>query len=257
MRFLRPKTADHRVDRRSKGRHGLAGRIRQKRNDRLAAGEIKLENPGRCQVLHAVEAPVPFVLVQEPAVPHWLVPVHAVVMRRHRGHSRVGGPCDARFAGVGLKAERAVLVVERVVVPSGKKWADAQPRRTITLENLPGYNRHRRSVAQKHLVLDACPVAQAQHPPRPELDVEGLALDSIRGARHARCVPLRADRELTIRRDDPRINTVDEHEPPGRRVCRSQKERVVAASSQAGGRAGGKSTQAVRLQPLAALIQSE
>src|SRR4051812_1020958 len=102
------------------------------------------------------------------AIPLWRMPVLAVGERRHARQTVVGRKFDRGAATLGAEAERAVLVVQRVVIAARQKGTHAQGNRTAGAGERPRDN-DRTLVLDEDLLNDPGAIGEVVFPRCPRL----------------------------------------------------------------------------------------
>src|SRR5262245_50829819 len=91
----------------------------------FGGGQIPGENPGCRQILVAIQSPATFFLVPKIVIPDGLMRILRVGESRYRRQAGVRRPTNLVGADLRLESKRWIGLMERVVVPAGKKRADA------------------------------------------------------------------------------------------------------------------------------------
>ncbi len=215
----------------------------------IARREIEGEGAGRGEVLDIVEAALPFLLVEEVAVPEGLVPVAAIVQHGDRRQARIRTPQHPRLTHLRLEPEARVLVMQAVIVPARQQRPDHEAHVTAAAHEPPAQDDLAALVAGDDLLRDLGAVLGPERPGRPRLGVEAGDPRMAVGMHHVRRVALGAQREAAPGRLDPGLDAVDQHDPAGRRGGGRQEQRVVAPCAHPGDGAGGEAALPVGLEP--------
>src|ERR1700692_3199431 len=104
-------------------------------------------------------------------------------------------------------------------------------------------------------MLDLAAVGESIDPARPRIDVELANADGTVLAYEVRRITLRCQRDIMPAGFDPRLKSVDQHHPSGRRSCRDEKDRLIAAGANSGDGAGCESAEPIGLQPLSRIVR--
>ena len=160
---------------------------------------------------------------------------------------------DARVARLGVEVERRILVVQLVVVAAGEQGPHEELRRRLLAGDVPAHDGARRSTRDEDLLRDVRAIRQPPAPRRPRVGVKLIEPPEAIRVQHVGKIALRRQVDAALGRVDPRVESVDEHHPPGRRRGRDDEQPVIAARAHAAHRAGREPAQAVGLEPLSGI----
>ena len=143
-------------------------------------------------------------------------------------------------------------MVHRVVVAPRHKRPHAEiDRRGRRRHQRPRHRDAAGAVDREQLLREHDAVAECEAPCRPRIRRERLDARGAVRMQRVRRVALRRQRGRSASRVHPGVEAVHEDDATGRRRRRREQQRVVTPRSHAGDGAGGKSTEAVGLEPLA------
>ena len=178
--------------------------------------------------------------------------------RGHRGHAGIRLPDQSFPVAPDIELEVGVGVMERVGVPAREEGAHHEGAAAVAAGPAPANRHHRHAVWHEQFLLHGRAVSKAPAPGGPGLVREPLRHGPVLRSDDARCVPL--SRQILGRLSrplDPGVEAVDQHHTSGRRRGGRQQQRVVAPGADPRRGPRGEASEAVRLQPLGAVVDRD
>jgi hypothetical protein len=167
-------------------------------------------------------------IISEIAVPVRLVPVFAVVRRQNARNVGVGLPNQSFTGRLRLELKSGILMVEGVVIATGKKGPDRQPRFPGRIYQAPGENYDRCAVCGKDFLLDRCSIGKREGPLRPRVLSKFYDAMNTVGMDHTGRIALRRNGVVAGYGFYLCVKAVHQNDTAGRRFrCRQQKSMVA------------------------------